>query len=183
MEHLIDILIPTVEDRVEKFNYIKTKLERLAEGKPIRVVSLCDNRQMTTGAKRNALLAMAEAEYICFIDDDDDVTDNYIEWQYKAALSGLDCASLTGLITFDGLAPKYFIHSIMYDGYSEGNEYYRPPNHLNLIKREIAVQFKFPDLYISEDTDWAMQICRAKALKTQYNVPESIYFYKYISNK
>lgn len=180
---MIDILIPTIEARADKFNALVERLGKLIGDKPIKVITMSDNGEMTTGAKRNALLGFAQSEYVCFIDDDDNVSDNYIELMYKAAQSGCDCASLVGLITFDGKNPRYFIHSLKYDHYHEGKEYYRPPNHLNLIKREIAVKFKFPDKYISEDTDWAMQLVRAGALKTEYPISETIYFYKYITKK
>lgn len=180
---MIDILIPTLESRADKFNYIKGKLQAQIGDLPIRILSLCDSGEVSTGIKRNALLQGAEADYVCFVDDDDDVSDNYIEKITEAARSGLDCASLLGLITFDGRAPKYFIHSIIYENYSEGTEYYRPPNHLNLIRRDIARKFEFPDKYISEDTDWALQISKAKALRTEFKIPDLLYFYKYVTKR
>lgn len=183
MEHLIEILIPTLQERASKFAFIHSKLTAQAIGLPIKISWLMDNRERSIGAKRNELLQNARAKYACFVDDDDDVTDNYIQWLYKAALSDKDCASLAGHITFDGLGLRTFIHSIQYNHYFEDVHYYRPPNHLNLIKTEISKQFLFADKSMGEDTDWAMDIANEKALKTEFAIPEVIYKYKYITKK
>lgn len=181
---LFEILIPTLEERRETFDRLNTRIKMLIGDLPVDIRFSRDNRESTTGAKRNALLQNCEAEYFCFLDDDDDITDEYINWLVKAAKSGMDCASLGGIITFDGVGPRPFYHSIQYDRYFEDPKgYYRPPNHLNLMKTSIGKQFIFPDVTISEDTDWAMQVCNAKALKTEYAIPDIIYYYKYKTKK
>jgi hypothetical protein len=179
---MIEILIPTLEARAAQFEYIHAKLLSQIGDLPINVRWLRDNGQNSTGFKRNALLQSSDADYTCFLDDDDDISDKYIKYLWDAANSGVDCASLTGIITFDGKGAKQFVHSIQYDRYFEDQHvYYRPPNHLNLIKRSIAQEFEFPDVTLSEDTPWAMQICNAKVLKTEFAIPEVIYYYKYVT--
>ena len=66
----------------------------------------------TIGEKRNELLERARGEYIAFIDDDDMIGEDYIKcfvegYEYKP-----DCYSLRGLMTWDGINPELFEHSI-----------------------------------------------------------------------
>lgn len=184
----IAILIPTLYKREDSFNFIFSKISMQIQaaglGKLIEITYARDNGHASTGHKRNHLLQSCSADYAAFVDDDDDVSDTYIHHLWMAACSGFDCASLGGIMTTDGRFPRQFVHSIQHDRYwGDDKCYYRPPNHLNLIKTEIGKQFTFPDKYISEDTEWAMQICHAKALKTEYPIPENIYFYKYKTQK
>lgn len=180
----IDILIPTLNSRKDQFSYIYNKITKqiinnnLCESINIRYY--LDNKQASVGFKRNSLINRSYAEYVCFVDDDDDVSDDYINLIYEAANSELDCASLTGIMTTNKLNPKKFVHSIEYDQYFEkDNIYYRPPNHLNLIKREIASKFKFPEKNFGEDTGWAMQICKSGIIKTEYKINKPLYHYNF----
>lgn len=147
---------------------------------PINILILEDERQATTGAKRNKLLEISEAEYVCFFDDDDWPSENYIQWIVNAAESGLDCASLKGSIELTHGNWKPFFHSRTVQAWYESDGvYYRYPNHLNLIKREIAQQVKFPDLTIGEDHIWSTDLHKKGLIKTEFEIPDTIYYYKY----
>jgi hypothetical protein len=186
MEKLLDILICTLDSRTKQFDYISEKLANqiTSLGVDVSIIFFKDNREHSIGHKRNVLLADSKAEYICFVDDDDDVSDSYLLNITKALGTSPDCASLTGIITFNGTAPKKFIHSIRYNSYFEKDKvYFRPPNHLNAIRREIAAKFTFPEVNFSEDTDWAMQIAKAGVLQTESWIEEPIYYYKFNSVK
>ena len=99
-------------------------------------------------------------------------------------MKGVDCCSLNGLMTTDGLNPIEFKHSIKYNNWFEKNGIlYRNPNHLNCIKSSIAKQFKFNHKNLGEDMDWSYQILQSNILKTEHEIQETIYFYDYISNK
>ncbi len=180
----LSILIPTLKERKASFNFIYDKLKRLSEGLPVEILTYSDNREKLVGYKRNDLLGKAKGEYVCFVDDDDDVSDNYISKILKAAEQNPDCIGLIGIITFSGKNPKRFVHSFVHDSYFEKNGvYFRPPNHLNPIKTDIAKKFKFPEKNFGEDTDWAMQICNAGVITSEVEIEEPIYFYKFEPNK
>lgn len=180
------ILILTMEKRQPVFEKIFQKLTKQIEENglqdKVEILVFKDNGENTIGKKRNHLLQTSKGEYICYVDDDDDVEDNYISLIYnKLEQEKPDCVSLVGIITFNGQNPRTFIHSIKYDSYFEkDNVYYRPPNHLNPIKRDIAIQFKFPENSFGEDTDWAMQIARSGLLKKEAVVDTPYYFYLYV---
>lgn len=164
-----------------------TRLRRVLDPQvtlPLVEVRIHDQVGITVGEKRNRLLQDAKGEYITFIDDDDWISHNYVSLLMEGIFKGVDCCSLVGQITTDGNNPKKFIHSRAYVNYFEDKGvYYRPPNHLNCIKASIAKQFSFPTKNHGEDTDWAMQIARAKVLKTEHRINDIIYFYDYKTTK
>lgn len=179
------ILICHIPERYDYMKRLSAILDPQLEKHKNNVVCLSDDsRYKKIGRKRNDLVARVNAKYFCFIDDDDRVVPNYVELLMEGIHKGVDCCSLTGEITFDGQGPKKFIHSIKYNDYFEkDNVYYRPPNHLNVIRTEIGKQFIFPEKNFGEDTDFAMQICRAGALKSEHEIKQTIYHYDYRSKK
>ncbi len=178
------ILICTLEERREKFNFIYNKLQHqikmLGLEDDIEILYFLDNREHNVGYKRNYLLDSSKGKYICYIDDDDDVHEKYIEMIYQRLLKNPDCVSLVGIITINNQNPKVFIHSIKYDSWFEkDNIYYRPPNHLNPIRAEIAKKFKFPGINHGEDSDWSLQIARSGLIKIEEEITIPYYFYQY----
>jgi cellulose synthase/poly-beta-1,6-N-acetylglucosamine synthase-like glycosyltransferase len=139
---------------------------------------MCDDGEMPVGIKRNKLLERSRGEYVCFIDDDDMVSADYIKLLYDNLLSYPDCLSLTGIIIFNGRNPRIFIHSINYKTLFESNNiYYRPPNHLSPMRRDIAIRFEFPSCYVGEDRDWCLQISNSGLLKNEVEIITPYYFY------
>jgi len=185
---ILSVLIPTLEKRIEMFDRLFLKLKnQIVENElsdQVQIIKYLDNGELSIGEKRNALIEKASGKYICFIDDDDNVSDNYIKNIYKGCLKDVDCCDLTGIITINHTRKKKFIHSIRYNCYSEDNEaYYRPPNHINCIRRSIAIQYPFPHKSFSEDTDFAMCMVKNKALNTEHHIDDILYYYNYLSKK
>jgi hypothetical protein len=182
------ILIPTLTERSAQFEKIFTNLVlQIVQANlqdQIEIIFYRDNRDATVGYKRNQLIKNATGKYICFVDDDDEISKDYINLIYHALLQDCDCVKLIGVFSANN-HKKPFIHSILYKTYFETKRaYYRPPNHLNPIRRTIASQFKFPNhLNYGEDTDWAMQICRAGAIQTEATIHKPYYFYKFDAQK
>jgi glycosyltransferase involved in cell wall biosynthesis len=185
---LWSILICTLEERKVVFAKLYQKLQQQVETNglqdQVEIVYFCDKREHSVGFKRNYLLHNCSGKYISYVDDDDDIHDAYVPLIYEQLLKDPDCVSLKGIITFDGKNKKYFIHSIKYNSWFEAdNIYFRPPNHLNPIRKSIAIQFAFPDKYVGEDSDWSMQIVRSELLTVEAEVAEPYYFYKYVTKK
>ena len=178
----LSLLIPTTPDRhtyvVLLRREIARQVEELKAWAQVEVLLEEDNYEHSIGWKRNMLLQRASGEYLAFIDSDDRVANNYLENVMKGIDKGADCCSLRGIITFDGRNGKPFIHSMLYNAYTEDEAaYYRYPNHLNCMKASIAKQFKFPEINHGEDTDWATQIHRSGLLKTEYDITDILYYY------
>ena len=65
---------------------------------------------------------------------------------------------------------------------SQDKVYYRNPNHLNVIKREIAKYVRFKDaMSYGEDADYSKRI--RPYLSVQGEIEKPLYFYDCVSNK
>lgn len=185
------ILICTLDERKASFDRLYQKLQKqiqkLGLQDRIEILYFCDNRVYTIGYKRNALLQAAKGKYLNFLDDDDDIHQQYIDMIYKRTQKNPDVIELRGIITTNGRNPREFIHSVKYTTWFERHGiYFRPPNHLNTMKSEYAKRFKFPDDKTKgmhgEDANWSMQISRSGLLKREEPVQEPYYFYLYIED-
>jgi hypothetical protein len=143
-----------------------------------------DDKVWSIGAKRQHMMMEVKTPYLCFIDDDDRIADNYIELVMAGIATDPDCCSLNGIITTDGKDPKVFKHSIDYkEMYEQGGVYYRPPNHLNVVRSSIAKQMVFPDWNRSEDSNYCFQLRDSGLLKVEYKIEPTLYYYDYVSDK
>jgi glycosyltransferase involved in cell wall biosynthesis len=143
---------------------------------------------MSIGEKRNRLLGMATGDYTAFIDDDDQIGRDYIRLVLEALDKNPDVVGITGEITMNingrGTVRRKFYHTIENKVYRTSiRGYERPPNHLNPMRRSIALVYQFIDKSHGEDTDWAMRICRGGILKSEIFIDKPIYFYNFNPNK
>ncbi len=187
---VLSILIPSLASRTRFRQRILGMLEPQLEvfGDAVELLTDVDDGAATIGAKRNSLLARAEGRYVCFVDDDDRVGQNYVALIMQALEIEPDCCSLYGEITFQkagSLLRRPFRHSIRYAGhYFTNGTYYRTPNHLNAIRADFARAVGFDeDMRRGEDTDFSKRLHRAGLLKIESEISQPIYFYDYVENK
>lgn len=184
---VLSILVCTMPSRAAMFGRLQTEFWQQTLPYAGDIELLWDDRMdITKGEKRNDLLQRASGKYVSYHDDDDWPEPHYIKLLMKAAESDCDCASLKGIITWDGINPEIFEHSLKYKEWrTTQNEvkYERFPNHLNMIRSEIAKQFFFPHKDHGEDFDWSTLVHQSGALKTEFYIPEVIYNYRYSTKK
>lgn len=145
-----------------------------------------DEREKSIGQKRNELVEWSTGEYVVFIDDDDRIHQNYVQHVLDALsyYPGVDCVGIKGQYFENGRYRRNFMHSIECNEYTQDRYfYYRPPNHINPIRREIAIDYKFPEINMGEDTDFAMRMSRDGALRSEVFVDHFLYEYHYVSRK
>jgi len=182
---LWSILICTLESRRDQFQSLHEDLvSQIKENnleEEIEILFFEDDKDFPVGIKRNSLVEAATGKYISFIDDDDKVSNTYVKQIYDIIkYNDVDCIGIVGLLISRVLGNKQFIHSLKYKEYSEDDKYYyRPPNHLNPMKREKILDFKFPYVNFGEDADWAMKICKAGVLKTEVFIDDILYYYHF----
>lgn len=134
------------------------------------------------GTKRNKLLALASGKYVVFIDDDDLISSDYVEKILEACKSDCDCIGINGIITINGGAErKWDISKVHGSWWEQDNVYYRTPNHISPVKRELALLAGFPEISFSEDHEYSMRLL--PMLKTEVKILGNLYFYRYESKK
>ena len=141
----------------------------------IEFIWLGDNFSIPIGEKRQALLELARGEYLCFVDDDDMITVNYVDEILKATEKGADCITFNvNYKSPDIQKPVYY--SIKYKkDQNLPDSFLRIPNHLMPIKRELAQKVGFTKMGYGEDADFAKRVL--PFLKTEVNIPLSLYTY------
>ena len=191
---VLSILIPSIPERREQLLSLTGKLYRqilaLQDTHPsLGSVELIidDSKKFTDGGlsigeKRNALLQRASGEYLCFLDDDDEPTPNYIEQLVRMCNEGND------IVTFRCLVKNDHYWSLIDMSLSnEVNEEVNPnsvikrtPWHVCPMLRMFAIQFKFESLNHNEDWKWMEQALpylksesHTDMILTQYNHSEA----------
>ena len=176
----LSILICTLQDRK---SLLTNLLEMIGEHKDVEVLIDSRPRSVPTGTKRNDLISLASGKYFVFIDDDDYVTDTYVTHILKASEYHPDVITFEGWMTSDGKNRVNWIIELGEKYEERGGIYYRFPNHLCPMKKELVEHVKFPDIWQGEDYIWAKQINDEELLKSTVHIPEQLYHYNYMSQK
>ena len=176
-------------------------LHEQARNYKVQILWIGDNKAFSVGEKRNYLLDMARGEYLTFIDDDDQVSDNYIKT----------------IIDYTKAFPDVtvFCHEVekLYDGKFEKTQYFskergtinmnrkpgrgrkhpltgKPleykmqlmtPNHLMIWKSDVAKRERFPGYNLSEDIEWANLM--NKHIDQEMQIAERLYTYDFDKKK
>jgi glycosyltransferase involved in cell wall biosynthesis len=180
MEHstiILSILICHLLKRDKELSRLTCQLEKQCKDKNnIEILIEEDNGELCVGAKRNRLLRKSKGEYVTFIDDDDEVSDDYIESIMIALESKPDCVGIEGIMRGDGYSPQLFRHSIQFQGHYTGTDaFYRTPNHLNPMKSVIAKRVFFQEIDFGEDKKFSYNV--RSMLKKEVYIFHPIYFY------
>ena len=179
------VLIPTIPGREEKLRTliasIQEKVGRICPELRLEICIAFDNRETSIGMKRQQLLAQANGRYLSFIDDDDQITDAYIEDLKACFDGGFHVMRLRGQMSENFT----FTHSIdiklndMMASQDDPPIFQRPPNHLNPILTDVAKYIPFKDAVLGEDVDWSLSLLKSNFLETEYRSDLSRIHYLY----
>ena len=177
----LSILIATMPKRFDSYANLIRMIYKQYTGSEIEIIS--DNvLDYNIGAKRNKLLQLAKGDYIVFIDDDDTVSDDYVSKILQAIETGPDCVGISGTITTNGQNEQQWHISKDYGSWFEQDSiYYRTPNHISPVRRELALQVGFPE--ISHGEDYVYSIGLIPILKTETKILGNLYHYDYYEHK
>jgi hypothetical protein len=175
------VLIPTIlgrEDSLQSLlKSIHEKVGRIAPSLRMEIKVDYDNRETSIGNKRQRLLQGARGKYMSFVDDDDDITDAYIEDLLACIRGGHHVMRLRG-----NILPYTFTHSIevkLSEPMARDNTFVRPPNHLNPMMTDVAKLIHFQDAVRGEDLDWTLRLAKAGFLTNEYRSDLSRIHYIY----
>lgn len=179
---VLSILICSIESRADFLARLLAILEPQQRG-DVEILIDLDDGQVSIGQKRNRLVARATGEYLCFVDDDDTVPDDYVATLVAACSEGNDCVGFKLRRVVNGASEDIqAMHSIRFTDWgvvSWDNEpfYMRTPNHLNPIRAALARQVPFPDQNAGEDKDYSTRI--RPLLRSETFVDRPMYVYEY----
>lgn len=176
----LSILLATVLQRAALFAKLHAHLQAQAEGRSVEILVACDNKEISIGKKRQNLLEQAAGDYVCFVDDDDWVADDYVDRILAALEPSPDCVGFLITCTTNGKNPVKAITSMRYKEWGENRDGYahvRTPYHKTPVKREIALAVGFPDLRYAEDKPFAKGI--TARIHTEVFIPHVMYFYRF----
>lgn len=136
-----------------------------------------DNGEIPRGPKRQKALEAATADYVSFFDDDDLPSADYVP-SVMAAINGDPAPDVIGFklrYFVDNMECGYAIHSYASESYppvpapdwiyprARWQFHPRFPNHLNPVRRELALRAGFHDeLDSGEDSDYMRRLARLK---------------------
>ena len=145
----------------------------------VEILTFIDNKERSVGAKRNNLVDMANGEYITFIDDDDRVTDDYIQTLLDT-INDQDVICFNVEVSLNGGVPKicYYSKNFRMD-YNTPDAYYRLPNHIMCYRKELARSVRYLDIRCGEDSDFAKRIL--PLIATETNLDKILYYYDFNS--
>lgn len=188
---LLSILICALNERAGMLATLLKSIERQIEYSgaigQVEILVEMDNRKITTGEKRNNLLKKAAGKWICFVDDDDELTDEYIPEILKALESDCDVVGFKGWMTTDkenSITWKISKDLPYCAAHENGKQVYlRFNNHLSPLKRTMALQIMFPHITHGEDYDYAIRLKDSGLIKTEVFIDKFLYHYKFLSLK
>jgi glycosyltransferase involved in cell wall biosynthesis len=174
----LSILIPTVPERFAQAAKLIEKLEKQNTDKQAEILWFGDNRARTVGAKRNALLEAARGLYVAFIDDDDDVSNDYIS-------SICSVREIVDVITFDQQAiwndenslVEFSIQHSPAGKWEPGGTTKRFPWHSCAWLRDLATRAVFTEKNWGEDFDWLTQVHHLP--RREARIPKVLHFYRH----
>ncbi len=181
----LSILVCSTHNRYDNFlqnilDELFTQLEKLPNPDEVEILALVDNKKIILGDKRSKMVEISQGEYVCFCDDDDRVSKEYIRELLNGIDSGADVVVFKASVSLNGKEPKPCYYSKDYHGdHNTADAYYRLPNHLMCVKRELAIQIKFQSVNFGEDADYAKRL--KPLLQTEHNLNKTLYFYDFDS--
>lgn len=175
------VLIPTIPGRETSLaslvQSIREKVSRICPDIRVEFCLAFDNRETSVGLKRQQLIQNAKGKYSSFIDDDDEITDAYVEDLAATIREAYPVMRLRGQIS------QYtFTHSLengLQSPMAVGEVFLRPPNHLNPMWTDAAKFVHYKDATRGEDLDWMIRMSRTGFLTREYRSDPSRIHYIY----
>lgn len=193
---LLSILIPTIASRSDTFQKLNARLENLIKDKSyfsrIEILSIFDNRSMELGRKRTMLLSYAQGEFITFLDDDDNITDDYFDViipcieQFDKIDKEIDVICFKQECSINGSLP-FIVDTDMQNTNDIipleppfQPEYKRRAWHWNIFRKERCVSVPFLNITGPEDFFWLQNVY--PLLRKQIKIDKVLHKYTYNNN-
>jgi hypothetical protein len=185
----LSILTPSVPSRITKgLQNVMDKIEKQIKennlDKKVEHLIHIDNKVRTIGRKRDNLVQCAIGQYVAFVDDDDDISNDYVLELVNAIKNNPN----VDVITFkQNCFIENYPKSIVKFGLGHENEAYAPnvefkrkPYHICAWKGTLSKKFNFPSSNYGEDVGWLYQLW--EVAKTEYYIDKVLHSYIHSNN-
>lgn len=179
----LSVLICSIPTRYSMMEKLYNKLLSQVGNEDVEILCLIDNKKRTIGDKRNALVVSARGDYLTFIDDDDDVFDNYIKELLTGIKSNSDVIVFNEICTFNGENTFVVRPGIEYENEKTRKingrwvDIKRKPWHWCVWRSSIAKTERVPDMSFGEDELWCRRLL--PKIKTQHRIDKILRRYIY----
>ena len=186
MKPLLSILTPSIPQRIDQLHQLSQKiLSQIHAPKgacPVEHLIFSDNRARSIGAKRQALLEAAQGEYIAYVDDDDDVADDYVASLLRGIETGKDVVTFRQRAVYNGQeSTVVFSLANQDEPFTPGGITRRGAWHVCAWRRELAADCVFPFINYGEDKAWSLQ-ARAR-VRGEIHIPRILHTYRHDAAK
>ena len=176
----LSILICSVNNRISTFlPKVLNKLTHQANlFQDVEVITLMDNKKIMLGEKRNMLIKIAAGDYITFVDDDDDVSDDYVKTLLEGIKTNCDVITFTVNVSLNGGEYKSCFYSKNFlKDYNTVDAYYRLPNHLMCIKKELCLDIPYKPILRGEDSAFSKDLF--PKITSEHIINDVLYYYNF----
>jgi hypothetical protein len=171
---VLSILIPTIPERVEMFTRVFNEVHRQIQYCHTvhpslgSVEVLVDDSKkfldggLSIGKKREALVQRASGKYLCFLDDDERISPNYLETILRLCQYGADVVTFRNFSRLENfwmlvdMSLKYHTN----DQASPDFMIRRRAWHICPVRSIFAKLYSFPDTNYSEDWEWFEKVLK-----------------------
>lgn len=182
---ILSILIPSIPKRNKRLKSLKRILDKQIKGELLAKVEIIIDDSpsvldggMSIGKKREKLVMQAQGEYCCFLDDDDEISPNYISVLLSLCEQGQHICTFRSFAKLEG----YWCLIDMNLENKENEQAFpgivkRTPWHICPVRTEFAKNYLFQDSNYGEDWEWFSKVL--VHCETQANSPAIIHQYNH----
>lgn len=187
--YALSVLLPTIHDHAAPFERLHSELmaQCFRDGiwNEIEILFELDDRTMSIGNKRQLLLERSQGDFVCFIDADDWIPNDYCLtlWAIIKENPQIDCIGFMQECSYNGRKNGKASLSNEWDRWGErihNYDYVRTPFFPNPIRREIALEIGYRDMRFGEDKDFSDRLKASGLIKDEYCIDKIMYYYRYI---
>ena len=178
---LLSILTPSVTERID--SHLKKLIEKIKNqigDRNVEHLVFVDNKKRSIGAKRETLVQMANGKYMSFVDDDDDISDDYVTSLLEGIKHNPDVVTFKQYCYVNDKPVSVINFSLknkVNEEYYPGGYINRVPFHVCAWRSELGKKYAFSDKNYSEDWFWAEQL--AKVAQSEYHIDKVLHTYIY----
>tara|TARA_R110000796_G_scaffold205079_2_gene321111 strand:- start:72 stop:617 length:546 start_codon:yes stop_codon:yes gene_type:complete len=168
--------------------------EQIGDREDVEILSIMDNKSFGISEKRNELLKLARGSHLTWIDDDDDVAENYVDRLVETIERNpeVDVISFNQVCYLEGIEARVFAqmgnpHEQVVPCPIDPTRYkdtLRPPYHWCVWKTSLAQSEDFksdvliPGSDVGEDIDWLTRLY-PKVKNSIYLDKDVLHIYRY----